>query len=121
MRRLGWQWVDPLCSLAVAGCILAAALPLVSDSAAILLMRTPPSLRGERGRACAAALRALPHVSELVSCQIWSHTSAKALGTVRVRVKAEADESIVRDRVERVGQAQPHVGSSRPHQMRTHH
>ena len=102
-RHLRWQWADPCCSLLVAGCIFAAAFPLLRDSALLLLLPTPEPLRGEAGHACRAAIRALPHVREVRSCRFWSHTSARALGAVTVLASPEANEREVAMHIERIG------------------
>ena len=36
-RHFRWSWADPVCSLLVAACIFAAALPLLRDSSRLLL------------------------------------------------------------------------------------
>ena len=43
-RQLGWRWPDPICSLLVAGLIVAVALPLLRDTLAA--MRWAPDERG---------------------------------------------------------------------------
>jgi len=97
--RLHWHWADPLCSLLVAACILAVALPLLRDSSTLLLLRLPEELRGSGLRRCLAAVRALPHVREVTHCRVWSHTRSRALGTVCVRADAGASERLITARV----------------------
>jgi cation diffusion facilitator family transporter len=97
--RLHWHWADPLCSLLVAACILAVALPLLRDSSTLLMLRLPEELRGSGLRRCLAAVRALPHVREVTHCRVWSHTRSRALGTVCVRADAGASERLITARV----------------------
>ena len=91
-RHLGWRYADPLCSLLVGCVILASALPLLTDSAALLLLRTPSSLRGDGMRACLDAVRCLPYVRGVSSCRVWSHTNERALGNLTVLASPGANE-----------------------------
>ena len=97
--RLHWRWADPLCSLLVAACIVAVALPLLRDSSTLLLLRMPEKLRGTGLRRCLAAVQALPQVLEVTDCRVWSHTRSRALGMVSVRADAGASELLVAARV----------------------
>ncbi len=56
--RVTRRRADPGCSMLVAACIFASALPLLSDASVLLLLRTPEALRGDGWTACVAALRA---------------------------------------------------------------
>ena len=47
-RHLHWEWADPACSLLVAVCILAAALPLLHDSARLLLREREAKEKDEK-------------------------------------------------------------------------
>lgn len=101
-RHLHWRSADAWCSLGVALCILAAALPLLRDAALLLLLRTPPLLRGGGERACIARIAALPHVRGVRSSRFWSHTGARAFGVVAVNVADGASEGHVARGVEQV-------------------
>jgi zinc transporter 5/7 len=100
--HMGWHRADPVCSLLVAACIVVAALPLLRSSAALLLLRTPDTLRGGGVHACLAAVRALPHVRGVSGCRFWSHTGAGAVGLIQVLAAPEASERFVASNVERV-------------------
>jgi zinc transporter 5/7 len=101
-RHLGWTLADPCCSLLVAACILAAALPLLRDASLLLLLPTPASLRGGGTRACVEAMCALPHVRDVRRARFWSHTAGRALGAVTVVVAPAANERLVALDVQRV-------------------
>lgn len=47
IQRFGWRLADPLCSLAMAVFIVAAALPLLRESAELLLQRLPAETERE--------------------------------------------------------------------------
>ena len=82
--HLQWRRADPICSLLVACLILASALPLLRDSARLLLLRTPEALLGDGLRTCLALVRAQPHVHDVVAYRFWCHTNTRALGTLTV-------------------------------------
>ena len=101
-RHLGWRLADPLCSLLVAGLITASALPLLRDSASLLLLRTPePFVAAGGRRACIAALCTLPHIRGVPRCHVWSHTHSRAEAIIAVLAAPEANERLVVDAVER--------------------
>ena len=89
--HLQWRRADPMCSLLVACLILASALPLLRDSASLLLLRTPEALRGDGLRACLASVRAQPHVHDVVAYRFWCHAHTHALGTLTVLAAPAAD------------------------------
>ena len=101
-KHLGWQWADPICSLLVAGCIIAAALPLLRDATLLLLLRTPTALRGDGAERCADAIRKLAHVREIRRSRFWCHTSSRAHGSVTVVCEPGANERSIVAGVERV-------------------
>ena len=46
IENLGWKIADPICSLFIASLIFASVVPLVKETALILLLRTPIELEG---------------------------------------------------------------------------
>ena len=68
MRQFGWMILDPICSLFISLLIFISVLPLVRDSAMLLLQATPDYLRG-------ALLTTLDKVCEAVCVNTLVHHS----------------------------------------------
>ena len=49
IEQFGWKVADPICSLFIAVLIFLSVLPLVKDTALILLLRTPEEMQDEFG------------------------------------------------------------------------
>lgn len=49
IQNFGWNIADPICSLFIALLIFVSVLPLVKETALILLLRTPPDLQRTLG------------------------------------------------------------------------
>jgi zinc transporter 5/7 len=49
IQNFGWNIADPICSLFIALLIFFSVLPLVKETALILLLRTPPDLQRTLG------------------------------------------------------------------------
>ena len=47
IRSFGWHWADPLCSLFLSILIFATIVPVLRDSAYILLQRCPPTVEAQ--------------------------------------------------------------------------
>ena len=59
IENFGWKIADPICSLFIASLIFLSVLPLVKETALILLLRTPVELEAD----IAQALKRVRHVT----------------------------------------------------------
>jgi len=89
IRFFGWRLADPLASIFISLLILASAGPLISATAGPLLSAVPKSLATRTARA-AAAVRALPQVSRLISLRVWKHHSSVTVATARLSLHPSA-------------------------------
>ena len=51
IETFGWKIADPICSLFIATLIFVSVMPLVKETALILLLRTPPDIQKDIGMA----------------------------------------------------------------------
>ncbi|RVE55256.1 hypothetical protein evm_000154 [Chilo suppressalis] len=101
MRTFGWMRADPICSMAIALLIAASVLPLVRDSAGVLMQRTPTSLE-----------RALPNlytrvvglagVHAVQEPHFWTLCSDVHVGALKLEVAREVDPRYVTDQAARI-------------------
>ena len=98
-RHLEWRWADPCCSLLVAACILAAAIPLLRESATLLMLRTPEQFRGIGSRHSLAMIRSLPHVEDIAYCRVWCHTRARAICNIGILAGPQTDPQVLASRI----------------------
>lgn len=89
----GWQWVDPLVSIAIAVVIVAGTWTLLKDSINLALDAVPSSIDRP---AIETYLKALPGVSEIHDLHIWAMSTTEVALTVHlVRPGAPLDDGLL--------------------------
>lgn len=101
MQTFGWMRADPICSMAIALLIAGSVIPLVRDSAGVLMQRTPTSLE-----------RALPNlytrvvglagVHAVQEPHFWTLCSDVHVGAIKLEVAREVDPRYVTDQAARI-------------------
>ncbi|XP_038206637.1 zinc transporter 7 [Zerene cesonia] len=101
MRMFGWMRADPICSMAIALLIAASVIPLVRDSAGVLMQRTPTSIE-----------RALPNlftrvvglagVHAVQEPHFWTLCSDVHVGAIKLEVAREVDPRYVTEQAARI-------------------
>ncbi|CAG4984418.1 unnamed protein product [Colias eurytheme] len=101
MRMFGWMRADPICSMAIALLIAASVIPLVRDSAGVLMQRTPLSIE-----------RALPNlftrvvglagVHAVQEPHFWTLCSDVHVGAIKLEVAREVDPRYVTEQAARI-------------------
>lgn len=101
MRMFGWMRADPICSMAIALLIAASVIPLVRDSAGVLMQRTPTALE-----------RALPNLYTRVvglagvhavhEPHFWTLCSDVHVGALKIEVAKEVDPRYVTEQTSRI-------------------
>lgn len=84
----GFDWLDPLVSLVIAGLIIVATWGLLRDSVAMSLAAVPPGIDPEAVRACLAAR---PGVRGLHDLHIWPMSTTEPALTAHLVVAGEAN------------------------------
>jgi zinc transporter 5/7 len=94
IQTFGWNIADPICSLFIAILIFVSVLPLVKETALILLLRTPEELQ----RPLAGVFHKLFSVDGVLSYSeehFWRHSSRVLCGTIHVQIEPDASEQKV--------------------------
>ncbi|XP_076443611.1 proton-coupled zinc antiporter SLC30A5-like [Babylonia areolata] len=94
IEHFGWNIADPICSLFIATLILLSVVPLLRETAVILLLRTPTDRENELEEAFQKIL-SIEGVVGYRDPHIWAHTSTKVMATVHVQISATAIEQRV--------------------------
>ncbi|XP_045102781.1 zinc transporter 5-like isoform X3 [Portunus trituberculatus] len=87
----GWLVADPICSLVLASLILASVLPLLKESASILILRIPVGSE-ENTRKCIDKILEIEHVESCKDPRFWHHAGDSLVATVTVQCRSEATE-----------------------------
>lgn len=101
MKTFGWMRADPLCSMAIALLIAASVVPLIRDSAGVLLQRTPSAIE-----------RALPNlytrvvglagVHAVLDPHFWTLCSDVHVGAIKIEVSKGVDPRYVTEQAARI-------------------
>lgn len=101
MQMFGWMRADPICSMAIALLIAGSVIPLVKDSAGVLMQRTPTSIE-----------RALPNlytrvvglagVHAVQEPHFWTLCSDVHVGAIKLEVAREVDPRYVTEQAARI-------------------
>ncbi|XP_053652177.1 proton-coupled zinc antiporter SLC30A5 isoform X3 [Cherax quadricarinatus] len=87
----GWLIADPICSLILSGLILASVLPLLKESASVLLLRVPASIE-EAAKACIEKILDIEHVVSCKDPRFWQHSGDMYVSTIVVQCRSDISE-----------------------------
>lgn len=91
VQQFGWLIVDPICSVFIAVLIFISVIPLLRQSASVLLLGLPSSALGPLLTAF-NQIRQLDGVVGYHDPKIWQHTGSMLMGTVHIVVAPGASE-----------------------------
>ncbi|GFS15345.1 zinc transporter 5 [Elysia marginata] len=91
IEHLGWYIADPICSLFIATMIFLSVIPLLKETAVILLLRSPLEIDDALHRALDKVL-SLENVLSFREPHFWSHTANKIHGMVHIQVATQGQE-----------------------------
>ncbi|KAL8577189.1 hypothetical protein ACOMHN_047957 [Nucella lapillus] len=94
IEHFGWNIADPICSLFIATLILLSVVPLLRETAIILLLRTPTDRENELEESFQKIL-SVEGVVAYRDPHIWAHTSTKVMSTLHVQISSTAIEQRV--------------------------
>ncbi|CAH9092409.1 unnamed protein product, partial [Cuscuta epithymum] len=91
IKYKGWLVADPACSIFISILIVSSVIPLLRNSAEILLQRVP---RGHEGHLKEAIgnVRKMEGVCGIQSLHVWSFTNTDIVGTVHLHVSNDTDK-----------------------------
>jgi zinc transporter 5/7 len=86
----GWHISDPICSIFISVLILLAVVPLLQDSAAVLLCRVPYEFESALDAAL-LSIKAMGGVVAVRDPHFWQHSSEMMVGSITVVLDDDAD------------------------------
>uniref|UniRef100_A0A8R7PB36 Uncharacterized protein n=1 Tax=Triticum urartu TaxID=4572 RepID=A0A8R7PB36_TRIUA len=103
IKYKGWLIADPICSVFISIMIVASVLPLLRNSAEILLQRVPRSHEKD----FEAALDDVKKINGVIgvhNVHLWNLTNTDIVGTFHLHISAGADKSVIRESASRIFQ-----------------
>ncbi|RLM60843.1 uncharacterized protein C2845_PM14G14580 [Panicum miliaceum] len=101
IKYKGWLIADPICSVFISVMIISSVLPLLRNSAEILLQRVPRSHEKDLTAALDDVMK-IEGVLGVDNVHVWNLTNTDIVGTFHLHVSAEADKSSIRNRASRI-------------------
>ncbi|KAK9117015.1 hypothetical protein Sjap_015962 [Stephania japonica] len=97
----GWLVADPACSIFISVLIVSSVIPLLRNSAEILLQRVPRAHEKDLKLALNDVMR-ISGVHSISNVHVWSLTNTDVVGTVHVRLTAGADKASTKSEVSQI-------------------
>ncbi|KAK3002318.1 hypothetical protein RJ639_021443 [Escallonia herrerae] len=94
----GWLVADPACSIFISILIVSSVIPLLRNSAEILLQRIPRAHEGDLKEALNDVMR-IKGVCGIQNLHVWSFTNTDVVGTLHLHVSAEMDKAFAKAQV----------------------
>lgn len=94
MHLFGWMRADPICSIFIALLIAASVVPLIKESAQVLMMRQPQSIDNELAR-CYKSVMGLAGVHSVQEPHFWTLCSDFHVGSIKLEVSEKADAKYI--------------------------
>eukprot|EP00743_Colponemidia_sp_Colp-15_P005958 GILK01006404.1.p1 GENE.GILK01006404.1~~GILK01006404.1.p1 ORF type:complete len:811 (-),score=85.83 GILK01006404.1:111-2543(-) len=98
IKYFGWTISDPICSLFISVLIFGSVLPLLQQSADVLLQRTPPSFE-RKFQAVLSKVERLPGVLTYRNPHLWCYKGSTYIGSLHVQIDKTANEQTVLNQV----------------------
>ncbi|PSN58068.1 Zinc transporter 5 [Blattella germanica] len=89
--QFGWYIADPICSIFIAVLIFMSVLPLLKNSALVLVLRTPTKVQDQLPAALSKVC-AVKGVEGIRQPHFWQHSSDMIVGTIHVQALLDASE-----------------------------
>ncbi|KAF7802894.1 putative zinc transporter protein [Senna tora] len=101
IKYKGWLIADPACSIFISVLIISSVIPLLRNSAEILLQRVPRMHEKELKAALNDVLR-IKGVYGIQRFHVWSFTNTDVVGTMHLHVSSDADKTSAKSQVSHV-------------------
>ncbi|KAL1824583.1 hypothetical protein ACET3Z_011361 [Daucus carota] len=98
IKYKGWLASDPICSIFISVMIVSSVIPLLRNSAEILLQRIPKVHEHDLKEAIRDVVN-MKGVRGIQKLHIWSFTNDDVVGTVRLHVSTETDKDTAKAQV----------------------
>ncbi|KAK9732501.1 hypothetical protein RND81_04G004200 [Saponaria officinalis] len=101
IKYKGWLVADPACSIFISVLIVASVIPLLRNSAEVLLQRVPRAHEQEL-KAAVNVVMGMKGVCGIQNLHVWSLTNTDVVGTLHLRITSEIDKATAKDRVSHI-------------------
>lgn len=98
LKYKGWMAADPICSIFISIMIISSAIPLLRNSAEILLQRVPRFNEHDIKQAF-KVIQNLNGVHDLQNIHVWSFTNKEVIATLHLHISAESDKTSIGNQV----------------------
>ena len=98
IKYKGWLVADPACSIFISVLIVSSVIPLLRNSAEILLQRAPRVHEHELKDALADVLK-IKGVCGIQKFHVWSFTNTDVVGTLHLHVSTDTDKASAKSQV----------------------
>lgn len=97
IKYKGWLVADPACSIFISVMIISSVVPLLRNSAEVLLQRVPRAHEQDL-RVAFDDLMRITGVCSVQNVHVWNFTNTEIVGTLHLHVSAETDKAYVKKR-----------------------
>ncbi|KAH0450876.1 hypothetical protein IEQ34_021568 [Dendrobium chrysotoxum] len=95
IKYKGWLVADPACSIFISVMIISSVVPLLRNSAEILLQRVPRT-REQNLRVTRDSLMRIEGVCDVRNFHVWSISNTEIVGTVHLHVSSETNKVLIK-------------------------
>uniref|UniRef100_A0A2P2MYY0 Uncharacterized protein LOC105631249 n=1 Tax=Rhizophora mucronata TaxID=61149 RepID=A0A2P2MYY0_RHIMU len=101
IKYKGWLVSDPACSIFISVLIVSSVIPLLRNSAEILLQRIPRAHEKDIREAVNNIMK-IKGIQDIQNLHVWSFTNTDIVGTVHLHVLTEADKASLKSQVSEI-------------------
>lgn len=101
IKYKGWLFTDPACSIFISVLIVLSVLPLVRNSAELLLQRVPRSAE-KRIQKSLRKVEEVEGVHDWHKLHVWSNTNTELVGTLRLHASIGTNKLLVHKKVSKI-------------------
>uniref|UniRef100_A0A3Q7FLQ6 Cation efflux protein transmembrane domain-containing protein n=1 Tax=Solanum lycopersicum TaxID=4081 RepID=A0A3Q7FLQ6_SOLLC len=101
IKYKGWLVADPACSIFISVLIISSVIPLLRNSAEILLQRVPRAHEHDVKEAVNDVMK-IKGLSGIQKLHVWSFTNTDVIGTLHLLVSSETDKSSAKTQVSEI-------------------
>ncbi|XVF16493.1 hypothetical protein REPUB_Repub10bG0035900 [Reevesia pubescens] len=101
IKYKGWLVADPACSIFISVLIISSVIPLLRNSAEILLQRVPRAQEQGLKKAISDVMK-MKGVCRIQNFHVWSFTTTDIVGTIHLHISAETDKAATKAQVSHI-------------------
>lgn len=101
IKYKGWLVADPACSIFISVLIVSSVIPLLRNSAEILLQRVPRVYEQDLKEAVNDIMK-IKGICGIQNLHVWSFTNTDVVGTLNLHVSTETDKASTKAKVSQI-------------------